>query len=232
MAIRVHELWRACTHPRRALRNLQHWAALARCAELPYAEVMRCRRELREDQAFQAHLARCRAEFGYVSPGPDLYVVVRAARPRLVVETGVANGWSSAHILRALAANGAGELHSIDLPNVQDGSVLPPGRAAGWMVPDELRARWTLRLGDARTLLPEVLGALGRIDLFLHDSDHSYEHMSFELEQALPRLAAGGLLMSDDVHLHPAWDDFCAQRGLRPTRVERLGVTRNHPGDA
>lgn len=232
MSIRVPDLWRACIQPRRTLQNLQHWAALARGAELPYAKVMRARRELREDRGFQAHLERCRAAFGYVSPGPDLYVVVRAARPRVVVETGVASGWSSAHILRALEANGAGELHSIDLPNVQEGSVLPPGRAAGWMVPAELRGRWTLHLGDARTLLPEVLAALGRVDLFLHDSDHSYEHMSFELEQALPRLAAGGLLMSDDVHLHPAWDDFCAQHRLRPTRVERLGVTRNHPGAA
>jgi hypothetical protein len=129
-------------------------------------------RARREDREFQAHLERCRAQVDCVSPGPELYVAVRTLQPRVVVETGVASGWSSAHILRALEANGAGVLHSIDLPNVQEGSVLPAG------------------------------------------------------------LAAGGLLMSDDVHLHPAWDDFCAQHGLRPTRVGRLGVTRNHPGAA
>jgi hypothetical protein len=42
---------------------------------------------------------------------------VRSLKPRVIVETGVASGLSSAHILRALAANGTGTLHSIDLPN-------------------------------------------------------------------------------------------------------------------
>ena len=78
------------------------------------------------------------------------------------------------------------------------GAVRPPGRASGWAVPDELRTRWKLYLGDARELLPAVLGALEQVDVFLHDSDHSYDHMTFELEQALPRLAHGGLLLSDD----------------------------------
>jgi methyltransferase family protein len=79
--------------------------------------------------------------------------------------------------------------------------------------------RWTL-------LLPDLLGVLGQVDLFLHDSDHSYENMVFEFEQALPRLVPGGVLMSDDTHLHPAWDDFCAKHRLRPTCIGTLGVTR------
>jgi hypothetical protein len=34
------------------------------------------------------------------------------------------------------------------------------------------------------------------------------------------------MLLSDDTHLHAAWDDFCAKHGLRPGRVGHLGVTR------
>jgi hypothetical protein len=226
MFIQARELWRACASPRRALHSLHHWALLAHHAALPYAEVMRYRRELREDRAFQGHLERCRADVAYYSPAPELYVVARALKPRVIVETGVASGLSSAHLLRALAENGRGELYSIDLPNVQQGSVLPQGRDCGWIVPQSLRARWHLQLGDARTLLPEVLGRFERIDVFLHDSDHSYEHMTFEFEQALPRLAPRGLLLSDDVQLHGAWDDFCARHGLRASRVGHLGVTR------
>jgi predicted O-methyltransferase YrrM len=39
-----------------------------------------------------------------------LYLLVRAARPRTVVKTGVLYGASSAHILAALARNGEGQL--------------------------------------------------------------------------------------------------------------------------
>jgi hypothetical protein len=194
---------------------------------LSYAELLRCRRELRNDHEFQGHLARCLRDVHYVFvEAAELYAVVRAFKPNVIVETGVASGISSAHILRALAANGRGALYSIDLPNVQEGSGLPDGRTSGWIVPDSLRGRWKLHIGDTRKLLPELLATLDRVDLFLHDSDHSYEGMSFEFELAFPKLAAGGLLMSDDTHLHTAWDDFCVKHNLRPTRVGRLGIAR------
>jgi predicted O-methyltransferase YrrM len=223
----ARDLGHALRNPYHAWHSLRHWALLARYTGLPYAQLVRYRRELLDDSEFQAHLKRCRAEVPYVFAGlAELYAVVRAAKPGVIVETGVASGLSSAHILRALAANQRGMLHSIDLPNVQHGSVLPQGRTTGWMVPDSLRGRWKLNIGDSRKLLPEVLQALGGIDLFLHDSDHSYEYMSFEFELAFPRLKAGGLFLSDDTHLHTAWDDFCTKQGLRPTRIAHLGVTR------
>jgi methyltransferase family protein len=227
MLIQTSDLWRTFASPRRAWNSLQRWALFASHADLRYADVMRYRRELFDDREFQGHLERCLADVPYAFPGAaELYIVVRAVKPDVIVETGVASGLSSAHILRALAVNGTGVLHSIDLPNVQEGSVLPDGRTTGWIVPDSLRERWSLHLGDARKLLPEVLGRFDHIDIFLHDSDHSYEHMLFEYEQALPRLEHGGLLMSDDIHLQSAWDDFCAKHDLPPTRVGPLGVTR------
>lgn len=225
--IRVDDLVRAAVSPRRALNVLRRWALLARYADLPYADVLRYRLELRHDREFRQHLQRSIGEDHYQFPAAaELYVVVRALKPRVIVETGVASGLSSAHILRALAANGTGTLHSIDLPNVQAGSVLPAGLLPGWLVPDSLRGPWRRHIGDARELLPHLLAALTQVDLFLHDSDHSYENMSFEFAQAFPKLASGGLLMSDDTHLHTAWDDFCARHGLRPTRVGVVGVTR------
>src|SRR2546430_693894 len=158
----AHDLWRAFVHPRRAWNSLHRWGLLARHAELPYADVMRYRRELFDDPQFHGHLEAFRALVPYVFPGAaELYVVVRATRPRVIVETGVASGLSSAHILRALAANGTGTLYSIDLPNVQEGSVLPQGRTPGWIVPDSLRGSWRWQMGGAGSPLPELLTALG-----------------------------------------------------------------------
>jgi predicted O-methyltransferase YrrM len=223
----AHDLRRAFVSPRRAWDLLRRWALLARHADLSCAELMRYRRELQADREFQGHLKRCLRDVHYIFPeAAEVYAVVRAAKPRVIIETGVASGLSSAHILRALAVNGTGTLHSIDLPNVQQGSVLPEGCTSGWIVPDSLRGRWKLQIGDTRELLPRLLETLDRVDLFLHDSDHSYEAMLFEFEQAYPKLAPRGLLLSDDTHLHAAWDDFCAMHGLRPARVGHLGVTR------
>src|SRR5688500_12760767 len=119
MNILSHNLLRACAHPRDAWNSLRHWALLAHYAQLPYADVMRFRLELHDNTKFQAHLKRCVSEIEYVSPeAAELYVIVRAAKPKVVVETGVASGISSAHILLALAANESGTLHSIDFPNV------------------------------------------------------------------------------------------------------------------
>src|SRR2546430_3876122 len=131
-------------------------------SDLSYAEVMRYRRELRDDAEFQGHLKRCLVDIPYIFPeAAEVYAVVRAMKPGVIVETGVASGLSSAHILRALAANGTGTLHSIDLPNVQDGSVLPQGRTPGWIVPDSLRGSWRWQMGGAGSPLPELLTALG-----------------------------------------------------------------------
>jgi predicted O-methyltransferase YrrM len=151
------------------------------------------------------------------SEGALLYGLVRALRPATVVETGTASGISTTYLLAALRRNGAGRLISIDLPfeagiglevrpiipgtaiDLLDSSPVPEGKEPGWAVPDELRARWELRLGDARTLLPEALAEVGEVDIFFHDSLHSREHMLFEFETAWPRLATGGVIVADDI---------------------------------
>ena len=135
------------------------------------------------------------------------YILVRLMQPDVVVETGVEHGLSSRIILLAMERNRRGTLHSIDLPNavVEDEAsgfvqrnIMPPGKETGWMVPPDLRSRWHLLLGDAQELLPRLLQTLGTIDIFLHDSLHSYEHMLFEFRTAWPHLRDGGVLCSDD----------------------------------
>ncbi len=180
-----------------------------------------------------------------------LYGLVRSLRPELVVETGVSSGESSAHLLAALEANGRGRLVSIDLPffgepglklvpavpgseiSIWDASPIPPGRESGWMVPDRLRGRWELRIGDARELLPQVLDELGPIDLFFHDSLHTREHMLFEYGCAWPYLRRGGVLVSDDVfRKHDALPSFARLVGERFDTWSGLGFIRKRRGEA
>src|SRR5262249_38966522 len=91
------------------------------------------------------------------------YAAIRAFRPEVVVETGVANGVSSSYLLLALEKNGAGKLHSID---IGDNSYVPAGKTTGWIVPEFLKHRWDFRIGDSKILLPKLLSELGSIDVF------------------------------------------------------------------
>ena len=84
------------------------------------------------------------------------YALCRFVRPATVVETGVANGVTTAFLLQALEANGAGALFSIDLP--------PAGvdpKLVGHLVPQQLRSRWRLSFGASKQLLPSLLENLG-----------------------------------------------------------------------
>lgn len=143
--------------------------------------------------------------------------IVRLARPGVVVETGVALGFSSATILAALEANGHGRLHSIDLPAPQ----WDPDREVGELVPAALRHRWTLELGRSQRLLPRALARLGPVDLFLHDSNHAYAAQLREYRTAWPALRPGGILVTDDVW-SPAFLEHAAAVGARPLLVEKL----------
>lgn len=79
------------------------------------------------------------------------------------------------------------------------------------MVPNDLRRRWTLILGDSRLELSRLLHSLSSsVDVFFHDSEHSYHHMMWEYTSVLPWLAHGGLLISDDISFNTAFWDFCA----------------------
>jgi len=141
-----------------------------------------------------------------------LYAAVRRLEPDCVVETGVAAGVSSFSILQALEDNERGTLYSIDLPNVTLN--LPGSQQPGFIVPNRLRKRWKIILGDARRELPLLLENLKTIDIFHHDSLHTYDHMLFEYEIAWSHLKHGGMLLSDDLQDSNVFHDLCSSKGV------------------
>ncbi len=125
------------------------------------------------------------------------YATIRAFAPDIILETGVANGVSSSYLLLALEKNRRGKLYSVE---VGDSRYLPPGKPIGWIVPDRLKSRWNLRIGDSRELLPKLLA----------------------------ELSPGGLLISDDAGWNPAFPEFCAEvRAARFRILRGVGFLQN-----
>ena len=158
-----------------------------------------------------------------------LYLSIRALRPRLVVETGPFNGASSTFLLHALEANGGeGRLLSFDLPDARDalGFPIPEGREPAWLVPDDLRPRFELVLGDVRATLRPCLAREEPVDLFFHDSLHTTRHMLFEFRVAWRHLRPGGVLVSDDVFWNPAFWLFTLLHRVPFRHIGTMGVTR------
>src|SRR5918995_2668279 len=128
------------------------------------------------------------------------YLMCRLLEPAVVVETGVAYGVSSAFILRALEENGRGVLHSVDLPPLRR----EYERFWGVAVDGALKGRWRLHRGSSARVLPRLLDELETVDLFVHDSLHTYLTMRREFEAIWPRLRTGGALLADDIERNRA----------------------------
>jgi hypothetical protein len=129
------------------------------------------------------------------------YLICRALKPSIVLETGVAYGLTTAVVLKALDVNGTGLLHSVDLP--------PLGSEAdqfvGRLIPQQLRHRWRLHRGASRRVLPSLLPQLGQVDIFVHDSLHTLRNMRHEFRSVMGYLSQPGVVIADDVDRNPAF---------------------------
>ena len=236
---------RSARHPQRALERRKIRSEVAgylggRGALTEYAREVRTSglmehlfERAREHHAQVGGTGHTLGAIGYTE-GVYLYSVLRKLRPEVAVETGVANGFSTAFALLALQRNGTGHLHSIDLPrevgqDYDEGTFyegegragIPTGSEPGWLIPPDLKQRWTLLLGRSQDELPPLLDRLGTVDSFMHDSEHSFDCMWFEFNEAWPHLREGGVMLSDDVNSTEAFPRFAREHDRHPVRLAR-----------
>lgn len=127
------------------------------------------------------------------------YSLVRAVQPETVVETGTHLGLGSCAIAAALLRNGHGRLTTIDVdPD------------AGYLIGEPWAKIIDRRAGDSVALLAE----LRDVDMFLHDSLHTYDHEIRELTAIEPNLRDAAIVLSDNAHDSSALSDW-AERTKR-----------------
>lgn len=142
-----------------------------------------------------------------------LYFLARRLRPAEIVETGVAAGWSTAALLGAIRANGHGHLQSSDFPYFR---IDHPEQYVGYLVPDELRAPWSLYLNGDRRNLKEILRPGLRVGLAHYDSDKSRAGRKLFLDRIGPHLTEDAVVVIDDINDDLFFRDLITERSVTP----------------
>jgi len=216
---------------------------VASLADVSEARAQKFVDEAQGDRTLYRHLDRMhrlggRPSYVEIDAPIELYALVRLLRPRHVVEVGVSSGVSSTYLLRALDREGRGTLHSVDLPKVETPQLargrhrypswaLPPGRSSGWAVPFPLRARWDLRLGDKRRVVPLLAEEEFPVGMFVYDVPHNEADAAREFAAVDRRFQNGSVAIAD----HGPGGGLCAPlrrwaraRGATPLRCADFGL--------
>ncbi len=134
-----------------------------------------------------------------------LGLLVELVQPKVIVETGIANGTSTRAFLSAFSKNHLKDsmLYSIDIDS----------RFATTDLTENSQFEFLL-VGE--NSLSKVLSDITEIGIFYHDSDHSYVNQMMEYELAWEKLTLGGVLVSDDINWSNAFLDFCKKQKVVP----------------
>ncbi|MCW3056340.1 MAG: class SAM-dependent methyltransferase [Solirubrobacterales bacterium] len=149
------------------------------------------------------------------------YLMARALKPQVVVETGIYLGLGSLVLLRALERNrqdgSPGELLSFDTD---------PG--AGSIVREHVRRDWHRYVGSTHDLLLPALEGR-RVNLLFQDTPHTEENQRFEFSAALSH-AAPHLVLVDDSGWAPTLSSISAEHHGSYHRVQLRSRDHVYPG--
>jgi predicted O-methyltransferase YrrM len=150
----------------------------------------------RFQQTAAAKLAALDVDLGGGGAYPLMYFLTRWLKPSVVIETGVAAGWTSVAILAGLEANGSGELYSSDFPYFRLDS---PEKYVGYLVPEDVKHRWHLSVEGDRKSVPVFVRTVDRIDLVHYDSDKTADGRRFAMNCLADKLSPDAVIVMDDI---------------------------------
>jgi|AntAceMinimDraft_18_1070375.scaffolds.fasta_scaffold17193_2 hypothetical protein len=128
-----------------------------------------------------------------------LYGLIRLFKPKVCLETGSRRGKSSAFILKALKDNNEGVLLGIE----RDTKI-----KIGELIPERLISPFRIYNMPVHKFADSEEFKNLKLDLFLHDSTHRYEHQLWEFKTFWDKINNGGLLCSHDILYNTSFIDF------------------------
>lgn len=158
----------------------------------------------------QAKLDALGMDLGGGGHYPLLYFLTRHLNPDVIIETGVAAGWSSQAILTALKDNGKeGKLYSSDFPYFRYKN---PEKLVGYVVDEDLKSNWSLFIDGDQNNIPKIIEAIKKpVGIFHYDSDKSVEGRNFAYKLVEPKLSDNAIVIFDDIQDNLHFKDFVTE---------------------
>lgn len=154
----------------------------------------------------------------YVSGGAAyelLYYLTKKKKPKVIVETGVAAGWSTLAFLRASENNKSTRIYSSDFPLFRNKN---PEQNIGILTKNEKNKEIiNLFIEGDETNLPLIVKKLNnkKIDLFHFDSDKSYSGRDFCVKVLGQHFSKDAILIFDDIYNNFHFRDFVEKNNFK-----------------
>jgi hypothetical protein len=182
---------------------------LCHILKTPYEQILDFFNELESDTNLRKHI-----EIGLHNYGQDFieiefgrrlgwYAVVRAQKPKLVVETGVHQGVGACVLTAALLKN-----YSEGSPGFYLGTDI--SQNAGKLLTGKYKSMGKILFGDSIESLTKITD---QIDVFINDSDHSSEYEAREYETVTRLLSGQSIMIGDNSHATTKLSEYSRKYG-------------------
>lgn len=147
---------------------------------------------------------------------PLLHFLTIYLAPDVIIETGVAAGFSSYAVLKAIDESGKGVLYSSDFPYFR----LPdPESFIGIVIEEHLKKDWRLFIEGDEVNLPKIISEVQSVDLFHYDSDKSYSGREYAMNLLVPRMSEKGIIVMDDIQVNSFFHDYVSTSDISEWKV-------------
>ncbi|RDB04826.1 class I SAM-dependent methyltransferase [Runella aurantiaca] len=190
-----------------------------------YQEITLYFNEILEDKAFYTHVeelyrhgadafksdkeVRLARRIGW-------YAIIRVAKPKVVIETGVDKGLGSCVIGAALLRN-----KEEGFEGTYYGTDINP--SAGFLFKPPYSQMGKILYGDSIKSLKEIKAP---IDVFINDSDHSENYEAEEYETIKNQLSASSYIIADNAHCNTKLHEFALKTNRKFLYFQE--VPKNH----
>ena len=148
------------------------------------------------------------------------YTLIRATKPRLVVETGVSHGVGSCVIAQALIQN------KLDgFPGFAIGTEIEPN--GGSLIVSPWSETYTVEYGDSLNTLNNLNQT---VDIFISDSDHDSVYEYKEYQTIFEKMSENGIMLGDNAHATDSLLNFSIQNKRSFVFITEKPLNHWYPG--